>query len=30
MRKLWTNIVPGKDRAADVIFHFPQVTEEKD
>jgi hypothetical protein len=25
MRKLWTNIVPGKDRNADIIFHFPQV-----
>ncbi|XP_049887223.1 myosin-VIIa isoform X2 [Pectinophora gossypiella] len=24
MKKLWTNTVPGKDRAADVIFHFHQ------
>ena len=25
MKKLWTNTVPGKDRNADVIFHFHQV-----
>ncbi|KAL4712976.1 hypothetical protein ACJJTC_012046 [Scirpophaga incertulas] len=24
MKKLWTNTVPGKDREADVIFHFHQ------
>ena len=24
MRKLWSSTVPGKDRNADVIFHFPQ------
>jgi len=24
MKKLWTNTVPGKDRNADVIFHFHQ------
>ena len=24
MRKLWSSTVPGKDRNADVIFHFHQ------
>ena len=24
MKKLWTNTVPGKDRNADIIFHFHQ------
>ncbi|XP_068084788.1 myosin-VIIa [Anabrus simplex] len=24
MKKLWTNTVPGRDRNADLIFHFPQ------
>jgi len=25
MRKLWTNIVTGRDRNADIIFHYHQV-----
>jgi len=24
MKKLWTNTIPGKDRNADIIFHFHQ------
>merc|ERR1711923_677836 len=24
MKKLWTNTIPGKDRCADIIFHFHQ------
>ena len=24
MKKLWLNTIPGKDKNADLIFHFPQ------
>lgn len=24
MRKVWMTMVPGKDRVADVVCHFPQ------
>lgn len=29
MKKLWTNTIPGKDRNADIRFHYHQVCQKK-